>query len=109
MVWAGFVEAFLSQYHEPIIPYAAKIAFGVRRTGPARSVSAPNRGPAPKSGNPKSARMKSNSLFIRTPEGIVFSQLLAGPVTRFLAWFIDLLVHQRCDVRPGKSPWSCWN
>src|SRR6185436_10635621 len=24
-------------------------------------------------------------------EGIVFSQLLAGPVTRFLAWFIDVL------------------
>jgi len=30
-------------------------------------------------------------LKIRTPEGIVFSQLLAGPVTRFLAWFIDQL------------------
>ncbi len=29
LVWAGFVEAFLSQYHEPIIPYGAKIAFGV--------------------------------------------------------------------------------
>jgi uncharacterized membrane protein SpoIIM required for sporulation len=28
LVWAGFVEAFLSQYHEPIIPYAVKIAFG---------------------------------------------------------------------------------
>jgi uncharacterized RDD family membrane protein YckC len=35
--------------------------------------------------------MKSASLQIRTPEGIVFSQLLAGPVTRFLAWLIDLL------------------
>src|ERR1043166_7999473 len=35
--------------------------------------------------------MKSNALLIRTPEGIGFSQLLAGPVTRFLAWFIDLL------------------
>lgn len=29
LVWAGFVEAFLSQYHEPIIPYSAKIAFGL--------------------------------------------------------------------------------
>ncbi len=29
LVWAGFVEAFLSQYHEPVIPYAAKIALGV--------------------------------------------------------------------------------
>ena len=28
LIWAGFVEAFLSQYHEPVIPYAAKIAFG---------------------------------------------------------------------------------
>src|SRR5207249_3716875 len=35
--------------------------------------------------------MKTNALLIRTPEGIIFSQLLAGPVTRFLAWFIDLL------------------
>lgn len=29
LVWAGMVEAFLSQYHEPIVPYSAKIAFGV--------------------------------------------------------------------------------
>jgi uncharacterized membrane protein SpoIIM required for sporulation len=29
LVWAGIVEAFLSQYHEPIIPYSAKIAFGM--------------------------------------------------------------------------------
>ena len=33
--------------------------------------------------------MKTNTLIIRTPEGIVFSQLLAGPVTRFLACLID--------------------
>src|ERR1041385_6450000 len=29
LVGAGFVEAFLSQYHEPVIPYNAKIAFGL--------------------------------------------------------------------------------
>jgi uncharacterized membrane protein SpoIIM required for sporulation len=29
LVWAGLVEAFLSQYHEPFLPYAFKIAFGV--------------------------------------------------------------------------------
>ncbi|MDO8544311.1 MAG: stage II sporulation protein M [Opitutaceae bacterium] len=29
LVWAGFVEAFLSQYHEPVLPYVVKIAFGV--------------------------------------------------------------------------------
>jgi uncharacterized membrane protein SpoIIM required for sporulation len=28
LVWAGIIEAFLSQYHEPVIPYVAKIAFG---------------------------------------------------------------------------------
>ena len=28
LVWAGFVEAFLSQYHEPLIPYRVKIGFG---------------------------------------------------------------------------------
>ena len=35
--------------------------------------------------------MRTSTLFIRTPEGIVFSQLLAGPVTRFFAWFLDQL------------------
>jgi uncharacterized membrane protein SpoIIM required for sporulation len=29
LVWAGIVEAFLSQYHEPVLPYGLKIAFGV--------------------------------------------------------------------------------
>lgn len=28
LVWAGFVESFLSQYHQPVIPYWVKIAFG---------------------------------------------------------------------------------
>lgn len=28
LVWAGIVESFLSQYHEPVIPYSLKIAFG---------------------------------------------------------------------------------
>ena len=29
LVWAGLVEALLSQYHAPVLPYSAKIAFGV--------------------------------------------------------------------------------
>jgi uncharacterized membrane protein SpoIIM required for sporulation len=29
LVWAGFIESFLSQYHEPVIPYIAKILFGL--------------------------------------------------------------------------------
>lgn len=28
LVWAGFIEAFFSQYHEPFLPYWLKIAFG---------------------------------------------------------------------------------
>ena len=35
--------------------------------------------------------MRTSTLQIRTVEGVVFSQLLAGPVTRFLAWFVDLM------------------
>ena len=29
LVWAGIVESFLSQYHEPAIRYWQKITFGV--------------------------------------------------------------------------------
>lgn len=29
LVWAGVVEAFFSQYHEPVLPYSVKIAFGL--------------------------------------------------------------------------------
>jgi uncharacterized membrane protein SpoIIM required for sporulation len=29
LVWAGVVEAFFSQFHEPVLPYALKIAFGL--------------------------------------------------------------------------------
>ena len=29
LVWAGIIEAFFSQYHEPVLPYALKIAFGL--------------------------------------------------------------------------------
>ena len=28
LIWAGFVESFLSQYHEPVISYEAKVIFG---------------------------------------------------------------------------------
>lgn len=28
LVWAGLIEAFLSQYHHPVVPYSVKIAFG---------------------------------------------------------------------------------
>ncbi len=29
LVWAGLIEAFFSQIHEPVVPYALKIGFGV--------------------------------------------------------------------------------
>ncbi len=28
LIWAGLIEAFFSQWHEPVIPYALKIGFG---------------------------------------------------------------------------------
>ena len=28
LVWAGIIEAFLSQYHAPVMPYWVKILFG---------------------------------------------------------------------------------
>ncbi len=33
LVWAGIVEAFFSQYHEPVLPYAVKILFGTGQLG----------------------------------------------------------------------------
>lgn len=33
-----------------------------------------------------------NILQLRTPEGVIFSQILAGPVIRFTAWIIDFAV-----------------
>jgi uncharacterized membrane protein SpoIIM required for sporulation len=29
LVWAGIIEAFIYQYHQPVIPYGLKIAFGI--------------------------------------------------------------------------------
>ncbi len=29
LIWAGIIEAFFSQYHEPVLPYQVKIAFGI--------------------------------------------------------------------------------
>ena len=36
--------------------------------------------------------MTARVLRIKTPEGVVFSQILAGPVVRFVAWLLDLMV-----------------
>ena len=36
--------------------------------------------------------MKANALEIQTPEGVTFSLALAGPVSRCLAWMLDLCV-----------------
>jgi len=33
LLWAGFVEAFLSQYHEPVLPYGIKIGIGLLELG----------------------------------------------------------------------------
>ena len=49
LVWAGIIEAFMSQYHAPVLPYSVKIAFGcvelvvlvlfLARSGTGRSVA----------------------------------------------------------------------
>jgi uncharacterized RDD family membrane protein YckC len=41
---------------------------------------------------------KTNVHVIRTPEGIVFSQLLASPVARFVAWFVDAAIVSACTT-----------
>jgi uncharacterized membrane protein SpoIIM required for sporulation len=33
LVWAGIMEAFFSQYHEPVLPYAVKISIGLAEFG----------------------------------------------------------------------------
>lgn len=45
--------------------------------------------------------MRVQSLPIRTPEGIVFSQILAGPATRFVAALIDILCVLAIDSALG--------
>jgi len=35
--------------------------------------------------------VRTSTLEIQTPEGVIFSQLLAGPVTRAQAWVVDAL------------------
>jgi uncharacterized RDD family membrane protein YckC len=44
---------------------------------------------------------KNNIHQIKTPEGIVFSQLLAGPVLRFSAWCVDVAVISVCTTLLG--------
>jgi len=41
---------------------------------------------------------KTNSMQIRTPEGVVFSQQLAGPMARFLAWLVDVLIQWTISI-----------
>jgi uncharacterized membrane protein SpoIIM required for sporulation len=33
LIWAGLIESFFSQYHEPVLPYAVKIGFGLIELG----------------------------------------------------------------------------
>jgi hypothetical protein len=33
LIWAAIIEAFFSQYNEPVIPYVVKIGFGVLEIG----------------------------------------------------------------------------
>ena len=33
LVWAGIIESFVSQHHQPVLPYSAKITFGLIQLG----------------------------------------------------------------------------
>src|SRR5437870_2908621 len=44
-----------------------------------------------------------SELKFRTPEGIVFSHQLAGPVTRLLAWFVDFVCVVLLTIAIGKA------
>jgi len=46
---------------------------------------------------------RTNTLLIRTPEGIRFSLLLAGPVTRSLAWGIDFICISVISLALGRA------
>ena len=75
LVWAGngTVEAFFSQYHEPVIPYAVKIAFGAAEFAALSFLPSP--AAAAGSGRPRRAYMspaRLNTLRVRTPEGVSF-------------------------------------
>ncbi len=60
LVWAGIVESFLSQYHEPVIPYAVKIVFGsVQLAGVIFFLSLAGRGTAKGEGSVVSERARS--------------------------------------------------
>src|SRR5262245_20729113 len=41
---------------------------------------------------------RTNTLLLRTPEGVVFSQHLAGPMARFLAWLVDVLIQMTISI-----------
>lgn len=45
---------------------------------------------------------RANSLTIKTPEGVTFSMLLAGPVTRFLAWLLDAMMIMALSQTAGQ-------
>jgi uncharacterized RDD family membrane protein YckC len=47
--------------------------------------------------------LRTNTLGIRTPEGILFSLLLAGPVTRSLAWGIDFVCIAMLSMALGRA------
>ncbi len=48
------------------------------------------------------AGQRTQTLQIRTPEGVVFSQALAGPVTRCIAWLLDFVIFAGATMLIGK-------
>ena len=107
LVWAGLVEAFFSQYHEPVLPYAAKITFGMVELaavgawlgfGGLSGESSTDETAEAETGTGRDEARQApptgrvSELRVRTPEGVEFGFTLAGPVSRCLAWCVDIAV-----------------
>jgi len=97
--WAGIMEAFFSQHHEPELPYAFKVAIGGAETDPAHGISAGDRAkkaPCPFGGKMTNARPirlgTTAELTIATPEGVLFRLPLAGPASRLYAMLLDVAI-----------------
>ena len=78
------MEAFFSQYHEPLLPYWVKNSFWYGRIVN-RDLVALEIGPDRRRGRKvRSMADKTKTLTVQTPEGVTFSLSLASPVTRCL-------------------------
>ena len=85
LVWAGFVEAFFSQFHEPRFALLAQDCVRFARAAPSFYLPRPLQ-----SDYMPMLAARTNTLRVQTRKALPLSLFLASPVTRFLACSIDL-------------------